>query len=326
MGSWFLYQSRKTNAKLLSYAALMIIMAWLFYLGQCLDFITILLTGKNIDNTNGWVTILGYMWLAPSGVCSFYYCTKILIPEKKRFRQLFLSLIYILYLLFELFIIFDPLGSVTVIYPKKAGEDLIDDHINLSSPAFIIISITALIYVISCAFGFLYKSIQSTGVLRKKYLLLSMGILNFTIFASLEGFLSLGILLIFVRIGLFMSLWFWYFGLRVESAEPVKKPPKKEIKVEGDLFRLTKRPSLITEEEVSLYRDQAICLVCKSKIIGFSFICECKALYCEKCARALINLENACWVCNSPFDKSKPSKSFEGKEEEELKIFDKKMK
>jgi len=38
-------------------------------------------------------------------------------------------------------------------------------------------------------------------------------------------------------------------------------------------------------------------------------------MYCEKCARALIDSENACWVCNLPMDKSKPSKPFKIEEE-----------
>ncbi len=50
-------------------------------------------------------------------------------------------------------------------------------------------------------------------------------------------------------------------------------------------------------------------MVCKSKLGGFNFICtECGALYCEKCVRALIELENGCWVCQEPFDESKPIK------------------
>lgn len=35
---------------------------------------------------------------------------------------------------------------------------------------------------------------------------------------------------------------------------------------------------------------------------------ECKALYCENCAKAIESIENACWACNEPLDKSKPIK------------------
>ncbi|MFX1307766.1 MAG: hypothetical protein ACFFDG_13220, partial [Promethearchaeota archaeon] len=62
---------------------------------------------------------------------------------------------------------------------------------------------------------------------------------------------------------------------------------------------------------------------------GFNtYICTgCDALYCENCARALSNAENACWVCNEPIDKSKPSKPFKLTEEfEDLEKLDEKGK
>ncbi|KKM81536.1 hypothetical protein LCGC14_1328740 [marine sediment metagenome] len=64
--------------------------------------------------------------------------------------------------------------------------------------------------------------------------------------------------------------------------------------------------------------------MCKGRVGGFNtFICtECEALYCEKCARTLSNLENMCWVCNTPFDVTKPSKPYK-KEEERVKIEEK---
>ncbi|MFX0076955.1 MAG: hypothetical protein ACFE96_16030, partial [Candidatus Hermodarchaeota archaeon] len=71
------------------------------------------------------------------------------------------------------------------------------------------------------------------------------------------------------------------------------------------------------EEDVSVFKDRKVCLVCKGKISGFNvFICpECDSIYCDNCARALSDLENLCWVCESPLDQSKPVQ----KEEEEPK-------
>ena len=42
---------------------------------------------------------------------------------------------------------------------------------------------------------------------------------------------------------------------------------------------------------------------------------ECGAFYCEKCSSALVELENACWVCNAPIDPSKPVKPFKKEDE-----------
>jgi len=74
----------------------------------------------------------------------------------------------------------------------------------------------------------------------------------------------------------------------------------------------------VTEEKVAISKETKICLVCKGEVIGFSYSCKCGANYCENCARALTNLENMCWACDTPIDYSKPVKRFE--EEERLKV------
>ena len=73
------------------------------------------------------------------------------------------------------------------------------------------------------------------------------------------------------------------------------------------------RPDIITEEEISYFREQELCLVCRGKVLEPNkFICpHCDSLYCNNCAIALSNAENVCWVCNNPIDESKPSKPFE---------------
>ncbi|MFW9999268.1 MAG: pyridoxamine 5'-phosphate oxidase family protein [Candidatus Hodarchaeota archaeon] len=77
-------------------------------------------------------------------------------------------------------------------------------------------------------------------------------------------------------------------------------------------FYLYTRPDRITEEEIIFHKEKKICLVCKKDILKFTYICpKCEIFYCMNCSQALANLENACWVCNTPIDESKPSKSFD---------------
>ncbi len=85
------------------------------------------------------------------------------------------------------------------------------------------------------------------------------------------------------------------------------------------------RPDNFDEEDLSLYKERKICLVCKGNATGFEvYVCtECGALYCLKCAQALSNLENICWACNAPIDQSRPIKPLEKEQvesEEEVKI------
>ncbi len=102
------------------------------------------------------------------------------------------------------------------------------------------------------------------------------------------------------------------------------------LHVEGDIGvrGIFTKPEKVTEEEVSISKEKKICLVCKGKVGGNIFMCtDCGTFYCQKCSEALSNLENACWSCNTPIDKSKPVKLPE-KEEEKVIVedFDKKGK
>ena len=70
----------------------------------------------------------------------------------------------------------------------------------------------------------------------------------------------------------------------------------------------------ITEDDFTIHKELKICLVCRGEIKGYMYACECAANYCESCAQALENLENVCWACNAPMDKSKPVKHYEEEE------------
>ena len=80
----------------------------------------------------------------------------------------------------------------------------------------------------------------------------------------------------------------------------------------------------VTEDKVTIHKEKKICLVCRGEVLRYTYICECGAIYCENCARALTNLENMCWACDVPIDYSKPVKP--RKEETEELGIDKKHK
>jgi hypothetical protein len=60
IGWGFFYKSIISKIKLLSYAALMIIFGWLFFLGNCIDFLTIAFTGTNMNIPEEYFAILNY--------------------------------------------------------------------------------------------------------------------------------------------------------------------------------------------------------------------------------------------------------------------------
>lgn len=105
------------------------------------------------------------------------------------------------------------------------------------------------------------------------------------------------------------------------SARALRLAAKQERLIDDQLtgpniFSSLQRPQKVTEEEVSVSKERKICLVCKGGGMRYSYICpECNAIYCVKCANSLSNMENACWVCETPFDESKPVKASQKEDE-----------
>ena len=319
-GLFFIYKSKQSNAKLLLYTGFLTIFVSFLYLGQFIDFLAILITGKNLY-PHQLYAILCYMWVAPALTLGLYLGAEIMIPEKKKI----IVLIYtILGIIFELFLWLDTDNSFIFRLPTRPGEDIIDVNFNRTSPTFIFIAFFLLSVLIFNGVGFLFKSIQSTGIIRKKFLYLSVGWIIFVAAGALDSLTAPGIGLFLVRIGMVCTSWFWYFGLRKEKIKAIEISDKEAISQESDITLIERLSVLhdeqLSEEDFNLYREKTICLVCKADALGFTYICpDCKALYCEKCARSLIDLENAFWMCNSAIDKSKPVKLYKRKEIEDLK-------
>lgn len=316
IGLFCIYTSIKTNAKLLFYTGIIIFSACFTWLGEFLDFLSIIATGNNLDNSYGLHGLINGVWI-PITSLSIIYIVGELIQFKKKWN--ILSVFIVVAIIYEIILFLNPLGPFNYIYPDNPGEELIENPIALDSP----LSILIVIFILSNSCGtlvLLFKSIQSEGIIKKKFKLLAIGcfiVLGFSITDAI--FSNLGYFLFITRIGIVIGCLIFYWALREEKEEKVKIT--KEIKVKGDLFRISKyRRENITEEEISISKERKICLVCKGKVGGFSFICnECGAFYCSKCVTALIESENMCWVCHTPFDESKPSKLYE-KEDEEPKL------
>ncbi|MFX1328868.1 MAG: hypothetical protein ACFE91_12135 [Promethearchaeota archaeon] len=331
-GLYFMYQARKTKTKLLFYMGLAIFFNGLWYWGNVWESFSLLITGKNFDNTYGITipyelqAIMSYVWVSISSLFYGYVAASIIIPKIKWY---IMGFILFLLIAWELVLFLNPLGSLSIYLPPEPNTDLVDEDLIFGDPLSMLANIWLLFAIFYMGVGYLIKGIKSKDILRKNYVYLSMGNFLSSFFAMLEGFGATGVTLFFTRAGFIVIFWLYYLGLREEQVEDELIPTEKESKIEDSLFRIRKRPARITEEEVTYYKEQKICLVCKGGVGGFNtYICTgCDALYCENCARTLSNAENACWVCNEPIDKSKPSKPFKLTEEfEDLEKLDKKSK
>jgi len=107
-----------------------------------------------------------------------------------------------------------PFSAFNFNPPAVSGDGLIDYNLNTFSLAGMIMGLFLILILILLGFGFLIKSFQSSGVLKKKFFLLSMGAICFCVFGLLEGLIVPGFTVIFVRIGYLSSFWFMYYGLK----------------------------------------------------------------------------------------------------------------
>ncbi len=210
-GFFFLYKARKSSAKILTILGIVNILAGLMYLGVFTDFLVVLATETNLDNTYGLVGILSYIWFAPVMILALYIGAELLLPKRKWYLM---AIIIIICIVFVILFLMDPMGTFNFVPPLVPGESLIDYNVNIFTPAGIIMALLLLLVLIILGFGFLIKSIQSSGVLRKKFLFLSMGAICFCVFGLLEGLTAPGVMVIFVRIGYLVSFWLMYYGLK----------------------------------------------------------------------------------------------------------------
>lgn len=124
--------------------------------------------------------------------------------------------------------------------------------------------------------------------------------------------LSIIIILISVALLVLVTVYIIFSVLRPRERESEVR--KEEIQ---DTIKMFTRPVNININDVRMYREKGICLVCKNRISRLTYVCpECESLYCYKCSEALSNLENMCWVCETPFDESKSIKKEKDSDEE----------
>jgi hypothetical protein len=324
LGIFFIYQSRKTKAKLLKYLGLSYIFIVNSYWGICMDFIAILFTDTipypTYPTPPNFVNIRLFLTFLWGGFAPFTLTcigTELIIPKKKWYV---LPIVLLFSIAYEFFIFFDTDGSFVNSYPIIPGEDLWLASLVIGSPASIIIFILTTGHLFFSEIGFIIKAHQSKGIIRKKFLFLFFGYFFAVFFVMMEGFFSEITLLIFTRVGFMISFWIMYLGLKEEPDKP-QESIKKEVRVEEGLMRLIKRPDTITEEEVTFHKEKKICLVCKGKLSRSLYLCpKCDALYCNSCAETLVNLENVCWVCDEPIDETKPSRVSELNDDDSIRI------
>ena len=162
-GILFYYISRKTNIKLLSVMGIFLFFAGLAYLGICVDFLTVIFTGKN--TTTLLLAYLIWPFVPIVYTLGCYVVFEILIPKRKSYAM---AIYIIIAIVFELSIFLNRSGNITFIVPSVSGDELIDDSLISGSIAGMIGSFFTL-FGMFIGIMLLYKGKKASGIISKKY-------------------------------------------------------------------------------------------------------------------------------------------------------------
>lgn len=310
MGIFAMYKATKTEANILLYFGVTILLLSQLYFSTILDFLILILTGQNMDNSYGLFSLLTYMWIGPTIILGMYIIFEVTIPEKKWY---ILPIFLVFSVVFEILLFFDPINSFKISYTTPDGG-IIHSSLVFGTLLFIVLSFIFVSAFILFGLGFFVIGIQTTGILRRKFIILSYAFISFLTLGAIDILTTPGIYVIFLRIGELSCAVVFYFGIREESVESSKTEIEKS-EYEGPKISLVttletySRPDDLSEEDILYFREQTLCIVCKTFLQKFTkiFICpQCKSIYCAKCAHELIKIDNMCWGCAGPIDDSKP--------------------
>ncbi len=308
MGIFALYKATKTEAKILHYFGITILFLSQLYFATILDFLVLISTGKNMDNSFGLFSLLTYIWIGPTIILGMYIILEVTIPEKKWY---ILPIYLVLSVVFEILLFLDPINSFKISYTTPDGG--ITHSSLVFGILFVVLSFIFVSAFILFGVGFFVIGVQTTGILRKKFIILSYAFIAFLTLGAVDILTTPGIYVIFLRMGELSCSVVFYFGIKEESVESSKTEIEKS-EYEGPKISLVttlsySRPEDFSEEDILFSREQTLCIVCKTFLQKFTkiFICpQCKSIYCAKCAEELIKIDNMCWGCAGPIDDSKP--------------------
>ncbi len=204
-----LYKSIKLKAKLLTIAALAMLMVGFLWLGPFTDFILVTFTGTNITPIY-FYSLLSYMWVAPALVFAMWLGGELLIPKKK---WILITTFILLGVVFEYFLWFQTAQSFTWTLVNP-GEGLIDASFIRSHPTFLLIALFLVSALIFLGIGFFIKAKQATGDLRKKFFYLGLGFTIFVVCGALDSILTLPVAIGFVRVVMMTFALWMYLGLK----------------------------------------------------------------------------------------------------------------
>jgi len=209
-GLFSLYKSIKLKASLLTIAGFAMVFVGFLWLGPTVDFIFLLLGLGNIVPYEMYA-ILSYLWVAPALIFAIYLGSELLVPKKK---WILVAIYIVLGIVFEYFLWFDTAASFRTLTPTIPGETIIDASFNTRHPTFLLIAVFLISALIFLGIGFAIKAKQSTGLLRKKFIYLSVGFIIFVLSGALDSIIKLPLAIGIIRVIMATFALWMYLGLK----------------------------------------------------------------------------------------------------------------
>ena len=195
----------KLNAKLLKNGALMGGCAGMLWLGPCSDFLLKVFFDGNLNPIQLY-GILSYMWVAPTLIFGINIGAELMMPSKRKIIIIFYS---ILGIIFESFLFFDTANAF--IFTK---DELIAASFVYGHPTFILIAFFLGSILILNGIGSLIYSFKSTGVIKRRFRLMSLTFVLFVIVGVFDALLAPGPILFIARMGMVLCAVFLYAALK----------------------------------------------------------------------------------------------------------------
>ncbi|MFX1366074.1 MAG: hypothetical protein ACFFCE_06895 [Promethearchaeota archaeon] len=208
-GLFFIYKSIKLKAKLLCIAGINVVFIGFIWLGPTFDFLVKLNSDTNLSPVETYV-FLKYTWFAPALLFSAYIGGELLIPK---YKWLLVVIFIVLGTIFGVLVWYQPFDSFKFIEVREE-DGLIQAGFNMIYPTFILLMIFLIVILVFMGIGCAVKAKQATGLLRKKFLYLSIGYIIFVVVSMLEVIFTVTPIVGIIRIAMTTYAIWMYLGLK----------------------------------------------------------------------------------------------------------------
>ncbi len=227
---YVIFKGKKNNFKLLYFPAIGMFSVAIAHVFYIYDFFHILLTGTNILISDFNIFIISSLFQ----ICALtflYLGINLTLSER---RKIFLLILAIYVLFFQIATTFIPNAGVVIEYPPFLGENLIKIYIKFNSILFYLLIPYGVVFVM-VGLGIFLKILKMRGKIRKKYITIALGYIIGGIFVYSQLFSqNVGFLyaLYFVVSLSFIWVAFIYGMTPVREKSPKKKriPSKMQLK------------------------------------------------------------------------------------------------